>query len=406
MAEIDNLAPDVLAEVQPIRDRILRITTEIAERTQRGEYFGELVRELNEISERPTGTEKTISFAGIDASELEQFQEQEPDWLVEGIASADQPWIFGAASKATKTTQLLDLTVAQATATRWLGEFSVPKRRKTLLVTGESNYRACSKRILRALGARGLKWADVTGYLRVEAIEFPTLPSLGHQLQIAADVREHGFEVVIIDPLYRGLAGLDVNRMPEVASAIVAFTKAVQPASLVISHHVTKSSARDLTGPPNLEDLSGAGLAESCGNWWLIGRNEPYKFNRIHDLIVQFGGRDEQSGLKRIVFNEANWTFEISSGDEIKEQRQREREEQRQLSKQAELSKAKESIQNCLAKENKPRPKSFIEDRSGHSQSVTRAAVAELLTQQVLKEQPYLDTRGKSQIGMIVNKSG
>lgn len=346
------------------------------------------------------GTNK--SFAGIDASELEQHVHAQPDWLVEGIFSADQPTIFGAASKATKTTQLIDLGVALASGTPWLAHLNVPKRRKTLLITGESNYRACSKRIRRALEARGLSWSDIAGYFRIEATEFPKLASLDHQAAITADVQRFGIEVVIVDPLYRGLDGLDVNRMAEVGSAIVSFMKAVQPASLIISHHVTKSSARDLKGPPSLEDLSGAGLAESCGNWWLLGRNEPYKFDRIHDLVVQFGGRDEQAGLKRIVFDEANWTFEVTGGEEMKEQRQREREEARRQVHDAKRLEARQAVLNCMKEVNVPKPKSWIEDRAGCSQALIRAAIAELLEAGLLTEGSYTDARNIARRGFIL----
>jgi hypothetical protein len=233
----------------------------------------------------------------------------------------------------------------------------------------------------------------------VEAVEFPILPEPEHQLAIANDVKEEGFEVVILDPLYRGMGDLDSNRMPEIASTIVAFTKAVSPASLIISHHVTKASAREMDGPPSLEDLSGAGLAESCGNWWLLGRNEPYRFNGIHDLVVQYGGRDEQAGIKRIVFNEKEWTFEVTGGEDLKEQRRAESERRRQEAKQAKLRQAKAAIKHCLANQKEARPKAWIETRSGESQAVTRSALGELLTDLVVEEADYTDSKGRKKSG-------
>lgn len=349
-------------------------------------------------ADRPT-------FCGIDATDLFQHQHAEPDWLVEGIFSADQPTVFGAASKATKTTQLIDLAVGLATSTSWLGHFTIPKVRKTLLITGESNYRACGKRVQRALTARELDWSDVAGKLRIEAVDFPTLQDTEHREQIKKGVEEHGIEVVIIDPLYRGLAGLDTHRMAEVGSAIVSFTEAIRPASLIISHHVTKTSARDLSRPPSLEDLSGAGLAESCGNWWLLGRNEQYKFNRMHDLIVQYGGRDEQAGLKRIVFNEADWKFEVTHGEELKQNRDAEAEKRRIQKEDAKFNDAVSAIKRCLANETVPRPKSWLETRSGQSQSVTRKAVAHLLTEKILEESDYKDSRNVTQCGLILCQS-
>ncbi len=344
---------------------------------------------------------KTPSFAGIDAGNLAHFVDVETDWLVDGIFAADQPTVFGAASKATKTTQLVDFSVALATETPWLNSFAVSKARKVLFITGESNYRGVSKRILRALNSRGIGWDKVAGKLRVEAVEFPNFPSALDRQGITTDVMTHGFEVVIIDPLYRGLQGLDTFRMAEMGEAIIQFVKACRPASVVISHHVIKNAAREL-GPPALEDLSGAGLAESAGNWWLLGRNEPYRFDRRHDLSVVFGGRDEQAGIKRIIFDETAWTFDVSCGQDIKEQRKRESAEREQRAKDAKIREARAGIKHAMANESEPKPKNWIETRSGHPQTVTRAAIAELLNDQTLIEQPYTDSRGRIQMGLIL----
>lgn len=341
------------------------------------------------------------SFAGIDGGNLAHFVDLDTDWLVDGIFAADQPTVFGAASKATKTTQLVDFSVALATQTPWLNSFSVSKSRKVLFITGESNYRGVSKRIQRALRSRSLDWSDIAGKLRVEAVEFPNFPSALDRQGIMNDVKNHGFEVVIIDPLYRGLQGLDTFRMAEMGEAIIQFVKACRPASVVISHHVIKNAAREL-GPPVLEDLSGAGLAESAGNWWLLGRNEPYKFDRRHDLSVVFGGRDEQAGIKRIVFDEIAWTFEVSCGQDIKEQRKRESAERKQQAEEAKIREARAGVKHALANESEARAKSWIESRSGHPQGVTRTAIAELLNDQTLIEQPYIDAKGRQQMGLIL----
>ncbi len=69
-------------------------------------------------------------------------------------------------------------------------------------------------------------------------------------------IKKHGTEIVIVDPLYRGLSGLDTNKLADIGGAIVEFSKACEPASLILSHHITKAAAREF-GPPKLEDLSG-----------------------------------------------------------------------------------------------------------------------------------------------------
>jgi len=341
------------------------------------------------------------TFAGIDAAELEQYVDADVDWLVDYVFSADQPTVFGAASKATKTTQLVDLSVALATGSKWLDFFNVSKQRKVLFITGESNYRAISKRIARALKKRDQKWRDVSGWLRVEAVEFPTLPNATDKIGIASDIEEHGIDVVIIDPLYRGLGTLDTHRMAEMGDAIVSFTKACQPASVIIAHHIIKSAARE-PGPPTLESLSGAGLAESCGNWWLIGRNKPYDFDRIHDLSVTYGGRDEQAGFRRIVFNEQLWTFDITSGEEIKIQKVKEQQERTQQGRIARRLSARDEVLKLLEKQKTPVSKKWIEEISKASQNDIRSAVTALLADGTLVCAPYHDSVGRTQPSGVI----
>ena len=342
------------------------------------------------------------SFAGITASELSTFAGEPVDWLVDRVIASDQPTIFGARSKAGKTTQLTDLSVALATGTDWLGHFPIRKARRVLFITGEANQRSMARKLERAIKARGFNWEDMGDELRVETIEFPKMPNIFHRDQITKDIKEHDIAVVIVDPLYRGLGDLDTNRMAEMGDAIVQFAKACQPAALIISHHTTKAAAREYGVPPSLEDLSGAGLAESCGNWWLLGRNEPYQFDRKHDLCVQYGGRDEQSGLVRILFDEKDWTFEVKGMDEFKEDQKRDKEAKKQEARQTKMNEAKASVKHCLANVKEPKPKSWIESRTIVSQAQTRAAIAELLNNGKVTEAPYKDARGVERQGGLI----
>ena len=259
------------------------------------------------------------SFAGIDASELASYAKQEADWLVQDVFTIDEPGIFAARSKGCKTLQLTDLAVAVASGKAWMNIFEVPKRRRVLFISGETNRRRIAKHIEKACGARGLTFNDLSGFLRIEAMEFPCLPRLADQEGIRADIDRHEIDLVIVDPLYRGLSGVDSSRLSEMGDAIKSFEAACQPACMMLSHHVVKTAARDYGNPPQLEDMTGAGIAESCGQWWLVGRNEKYQWDWKHDLCVQFGGREGQGGGRRILFNERDWTFQVDAWHEYTE---------------------------------------------------------------------------------------
>ncbi|MBL8817170.1 MAG: AAA family ATPase [Planctomyces sp.] len=349
------------------------------------------------------------SFAGIDASELAAYATQNPDWLVDELFTIDEPLLVGARSKGCKTLQLTDLAVAIASGTPWMGVFNVTKRRKVLLITGEANYRRIAKHIEKACKVRGIKFADLKGFLRVEAIKFPCLPSKKDQAAIRADVTEHGIEVVIVDPLYRGLAGVDAARLSEMGSAIKAFQAACAPACMILSHHVVKSAARQFGEPPTLEDMTGAGIAESCGQWWLVGRNQKYAWDWKHDLCVQFGGREGQGGGRRILFDEHAWTFQVEPWGEYteqaKEELERQREDARREAEERKQRAARVQILRAVRNIKTSQSKNQICDSCGAVQSDFRVVFPQLVQEMTLVIRPYRDALNRLQAtGYILNE--
>jgi len=307
----------------------------------------------------------------------------------------------GARSNGCKTLQLTDLAVAVASESQWMNVFDVPKRRKVLFITGEANYRRIAKHIQKACHVRGIEFADLLGYLRIEAIEFPCLPRLADQEAIRNDIETHGFEVVIADPLYRGLSGIDSSRLSEMGDAIKSFQAACAPACMVLSHHVIKSAAREYGSPPQLEDMTGAGIAESCGQWWLVGRNEKYQWDWKHDLCVSFGGREGQGGGRRILFNERDWTFQVDAWHEYTEQAREELVQQRHAARlEAEgrrRAAARMLILKAVRNVKVPQSKSAIRESCGAVQSDFRVVFPELLQEMTLVQRPYRDALNRLQ---------
>lgn len=349
------------------------------------------------------------SFAGIDASELTSYASQEPDWLVQDVFTIDEPLLAGARSKGCKTKQLTELAVAVASETKWMNTFDVPRRRKVLFITGESNYRRIAKDIEKACAVRGIDFEDLRGWLRIEAVEFPCLPRLADQDGIRKDIETHGFEVVIADPLYRGLSGVDSARLGEMGDAIKSFQAACSPALMVLSHHVVKSAAREYGSPPQLEDMTGAGIAESCGQWWLVGRNEPYAWDWKHDLCVQFGGREGQGGGRRILFNEYDWTFQVDAWHEYTEQAQAEeqqrRDDARREADEQKRARARALILKAVRNMKTPQSKNAIEQAAGAVQADFRIVFAEMVREETLVQRPYRDSLNRLQAaGYLLNE--
>ena len=274
-----------------------------------GPYFTKSLERI--FPESAGATTSGRSFAGKAASDLWDLADQPVQWLVENVFSVDQPTIFGAKQKSLKTTLLTDLAVSLASGLPWLGKFDVPQKRRVLFVTGEASEAAAIRKVRRAADSRNLRREDFTDSLRIEAITFPTLPSEADCQAVAAAVTEHGIEVVLLDPLYMGLQGLNTSNLTEVGPAMRQFMTSCRPANVIIAHHVKKTASFD--DAPNLEDLSQAGIAEFAGNYWLMGRMGEYTGNGLHSLAVRYGGRDEQFGLLKLDFDERAWTANFSS---------------------------------------------------------------------------------------------
>jgi len=288
---------------------------------------------LHTLTESLGGTDD--KFGGICVSELWDLAAEPVTWLVDNILSADQPTIFGAKQKALKTTLLTDLAVSLASGWPWLGQFDIPERRRVLFITGEASNRAAMRKVRRAAETRNVTRESLQGWLHVEAMNFPNLPTMQHCHAVQQAIQKHRFTVVILDPLYMGLQGVNTSNLTEVGPAMRQFMHACEPAAVIIAHHVKKSASFD--DAPNLEDLSQAGIAEFAGNYWLMGRMGEYQGDGKHTLAVRYGGRDEQFGLLRLDFDEQKWQCETSSLLEHRENvaRQKETERFNQWSEQA-----------------------------------------------------------------------
>ncbi len=167
------------------------------------------------------------------------------------------------------------------------------------------------RKVRRAAEHRNLTAADIGDSIRIEAMNFPSLPRLEDCMAVNEAVEKHDIGVVILDPLYMGLEGVNTANLTEVGPAMRRFMQECRPAKVIIAHHVKKSASYD--DAPNLEDLSQAGIAEFAGNYWLMGRMSEYQGDGLHQLAVRYGGRDEQFGLLKLDFDERDWSAEFTS---------------------------------------------------------------------------------------------
>jgi RecA-family ATPase len=250
-------------------------------------------------------------FSGRTVSELWELSTQDVDWYVEETFAKGQPTVFGARQKSLKTTLLSDLVVALADASKWLDLMEISEQKRVVFLTGESSGRGAMKRIRLAMESRDLKPEDLGDRLRIETVDFPSISSKEDLDAISGIVEKYKTEVLVLDPLYMAMAGINTSNVFEVGFALRNLKQCCRDScELILSHHLKKSA--NYEDVPDLSDLSQAGIAEFAGNYWLMGRLSKYAGDGQHELAVALGGRDDQFARWHLAFDEHKWEAKLT----------------------------------------------------------------------------------------------
>lgn len=232
------------------------------------------------------------------------------EWLIRHILTLGQPTIIGGPRKALKTTTCVDLAISIATATRFLGEFDVPRPRRVLFLSGESGDATIQETARRVCKARDLDFDDLEGRI-FWGFKLPQLSDQGDMDELASYIRDHEIEVVIVDPLYlcllSGNSKLDPANLFDVGPLLARITATCLEAGAtpLLVHHLRKNRDNP-DSPPELEDLAFAGVQEFARQWILIGRREAYEPGTgDHKLWLNVGGSAGHSG---------SWALNVAEG--------------------------------------------------------------------------------------------
>ncbi|HSW31891.1 MAG TPA: AAA family ATPase [Longimicrobiales bacterium] len=99
------------------------------------------------------------------AAQLMAVPEPEEEELIRALLLADANFLLAAYPKSFKTMILLEMIVALATATPFLGRYEVPKPRRAGLVLMEDQAYRVRRRLERILAGRGLTLGDIEGLI-------------------------------------------------------------------------------------------------------------------------------------------------------------------------------------------------------------------------------------------------
>ncbi len=180
--------------------------------------------------------------------------EPEPPQLVDGILHQGAKMVLGGPSKARKSWSLIDLMLSVSTGSPWWG---FPTRRgRALYLNFELPAFALQYRITRIAVAKEI--SDFTGFdiwnLRGHATDFSALIP-----KILGRIRDTGYALILIDPIYKGLGARNENDAGDIASLLneVEQLAAKSGAAAVFGAHFSKGNQ---AGKESIDRIGGSGV--------------------------------------------------------------------------------------------------------------------------------------------------
>ena len=177
-----------------------------------------------------------------------------PPEIIEGIMAVGTKNVVAGSSKTNKTWLLLDLGTAVATGGTWLGMRAL--QGKVLYVNLEILSPYLRKRFQALLGDQAtVPMPDFdTWNLRGIRIDLTTL-----RAEIIRRVKAKGYILVIIDPIYKLLLGLDENRAGDIGTVCFELERIAKEsgAAVIYAAHFSKGGQ---AGKESVDRISGSGV--------------------------------------------------------------------------------------------------------------------------------------------------
>jgi 5S rRNA maturation endonuclease (ribonuclease M5) len=168
----------------------------------------------------------------------------EVEWIVEGVIQKGGNGIVTGEPKAGKSLLMIDLLLAVATGTPWLG-FSVSRRVKCALISRE-DYPGMTQQRLARLFRGTVRRMDFEGWLWINTRwQTPTflLEDNGHVSQLIEEMRSENVEFACFD-VFRRLHGQDENDNTAIQKILdqLARIQTEVGCALALVHHTTKDA--------------------------------------------------------------------------------------------------------------------------------------------------------------------
>jgi replicative DNA helicase len=271
--------------------------------------YAYVVRKAKEKSREISEDPRAFRFDVIDSPAFDA-SENRPEFLIRKILVKGQPAVLGGPLKTLKTSISVDLAVSLGSATPFLGEFACYRQVPTVLLSAESGAFALQNCARRVCAAREIRLADCFVSWGFQIPRFSSVPDL---TELREGLRESGFEVAVLDPLYMGLlAGPETDasaasNLYAVGPLLLSLAQACLSVNVtpLIVHHFRRSIPEP-PAVPELAWLSHSGVAEFSRQWLLLSRRERYEPDKTNKHWLCVGGSIGHSGLYAVDIDEGS----------------------------------------------------------------------------------------------------
>lgn len=193
------------------------------------------------------------------ADELKNMPDLSPE-IISGILRRGHKMLIAGGSKTSKSFLSLELAVAVATGSDWIGTYPCGQGR-VLYVNGEIDRASCDRRIAAILDRLKIDRDELRGKMSIVTLREVEVTT--DQLAGLID-RSGGFDMIIIDPIYTMGDVTDENNAAEVRRFLkeIGRLSAETGAAVVCIHHHSKGQQG---GKRAIDRASGSGV---FGRWY------------------------------------------------------------------------------------------------------------------------------------------
>jgi len=193
-----------------------------------------------------------ISFSAFTSKKINK-----PEWLVEGIWQHGTYGMIAGEPKTYKSIQATDLALSVASGRAYLNYFPVQTTGTVLYVQEENNEQTVQDRVFKIASSKGLLTSTPYGWQLPNDLPLYfsnnygiNLTDQNSKILLEQTIQELNPILLILDPLYMMLGGVDENSATEVSDILkwLTYLRNKYGLSIMVCHHYNKSNTSSRGG--------------------------------------------------------------------------------------------------------------------------------------------------------------